>query len=394
MAAGPGLSYVLPLRRWREEPQDELAEYLRGLVDRAEVIVVDGSDAVVFAAHARAFAPPLRHVPVDADLHGRSGKVNGVITGVRAARCERVVLADDDVRYDDEALDAMEALLAAADLVRPQNYFEPLPWHARWDTARSLLNRAFGADYPGTLGVRRSCFLAVGGYDGDCLFENLELIRTIEAGGGTVVSPLDLYVRRIPPEAGQFWSQRVRQAYDDFALPFRMAVELAVLPVAVALLVRRRPVPLLVGAATTAAAAEVGRRRGGGTRWFPASCALLAPVWVVERAVCAWLAVWARLVRGGVPYAGTVLSKSASSPRRLRRRLGADPGRSSGSTGRRRGARRGGGQPAGEGEGPGVGPVFVGDRREGLTGLVEDEGSPRGGDAQHAALAEGGIVGG
>ena len=38
------------------------------------------------------------------------------------------------------------------DLVRPQNYFEPLPWHARWDTARTLLNRGLGRDYPGTLG--------------------------------------------------------------------------------------------------------------------------------------------------------------------------------------------------------------------------------------------------
>ena len=135
MASGPGLSYVLPLRRWREEPQDELAAYLRRLAQRAEVIVVDGSDEVVFAAHARAFPPPVRHLPVDPDLRFRSGKVNGVITGVRAARCEKVVLADDDVRYDDEALDAMEALLSAADLVRPQNYFQPLPWHARWDTA-------------------------------------------------------------------------------------------------------------------------------------------------------------------------------------------------------------------------------------------------------------------
>ena len=316
------LSYVLPLRRWRFEPDHEMAGYLRHLAQRVEVLVVDGSDPEVFAGHASLFAPPVRHLPVDADLPGASGKVKGVITCVRAASHERVVLADDDVRYDGDALERVARMLDHADLVRPQNYFDPAPWHARWDTARSLLNRAFGADYPGTLGVRRSRFLAVGGYDADCLFENLELMRTVEVAGGTVVAPLDLYVRRLPSTTRHFWSQRVRQAYDDFALPGRMAAELAVLPAAAWLVVRRRPEALATGAALAVAAAEVGRRKAGGTSVFPASSSLLAPAWVTERAVCAWLAVWSRLTRGGVRYAGTVLARSANSRRELRRRLG------------------------------------------------------------------------
>ena len=315
------LSYVLPLRRWANEPDHELADYLHHLAERVEVLVVDGSDVEIFAGHAELFGPPLRHLGVDPDLKGAYGKVKGVITGVRAATHERVVLADDDVRYDSAGLERMARLLDDADLVRPQNYFDPAPWHARWDTARSLLNRAFGADYPGTLGVRRSRFLDVGGYDADCLFENLELIRTIEVAGGTVRAPLDLYVRRLPSTTRHFWSQRVRQAYDDFALPLRMASELSVLPLAAWLIVRRRPRALVAAAALTVVAAEVGRRRAGGTHVFPLSSSLMAPAWVSERAVCSWLAVGSRLTRGGVPYAGAVLAKSANSRRELRRRL-------------------------------------------------------------------------
>ena len=37
------------------------------------------------------------------------------------------------------------------------------------------------------------------------------------------LTPLDLYVARAPPSAAHFRSQRVRQAYDDFAIPARMA---------------------------------------------------------------------------------------------------------------------------------------------------------------------------
>ena len=315
------LSYILPLRRWQPEDDDELLEYLAWLGRRTEAIVVDGSGPEVFAEHHRRFASLVAHVPVDADLTGRYGKVNGVVTGVRAAGHERVVVADDDVRYDQAGLDRMAMLLESVDLVRPQNYFHPLPWHARWDTARTLVNRTFGADYPGTLGLRRSLLLAAGGYDGDSLFENLELLRTVQAMGGRVVSPLDFYVRRLPPPARRFWSQRVRQAYDDFAQPARMAAELAVVPGAAALTARLGPRALAVTALGAVATAEVGRRRAGGKAVFPASCSLFAPAWLAERGLCAWLAVHQRLVRGGVPYAGTVLSKAANSRRELERRL-------------------------------------------------------------------------
>jgi hypothetical protein len=322
------IEYVLPLRWWDDSGLDELVTYLRWLSRRVAVTVVDGSDADRFDRHARAFAGLARHVPPDADLDFANGKVNGVTTGLRIARHERVVIADDDVRYDDEALCRVADLLDTHDLVRPQNYFSPLPWHARWDTARTLLNRAAGADYPGTFGLRRSVFARMGGYDGDVLFENLELIRTVRAYGGVEARPRDLFVRRLPCDASRFWRQRVRQAYDDLAQPVRFAATLSLLPVTVAAAVAavrhdRRWWAVPVGLAVTAvAAAEVGRRRGGGDV-FPRTAALFAPLWLAERGVCEWLAVGTRLTRGGVEYAGRRLRTAAHSERHLRSGQGA-----------------------------------------------------------------------
>lgn len=313
------LSYVVPLRRWSLESIDELSTYLRGLTDIAEVIVVDGSDAPIFEHHGLTLTPPIRHLPVDAQFHGRSGKVNGVLTGVSVASHERVVLADDDVRYYAIELQRLADMLNDAHLVRPQNYFEPLPWHARWDTARSLLNRCFAADFPGTLAVRRSALLATGGYDADVLFENLELMRTVEAAGGVVRNAPDLYVRRMPPSTGQFLRQRVRQAYDSAATPGRMLAELLLLPLVVFAL-RARAFRALFGCiGALVALAERGRRRAGGRSVFPATCSLFAPAWVLERALCAWCALTTR-ARGGVPYAGTRFARAASPPGELRRR--------------------------------------------------------------------------
>lgn len=314
------LSYVLPIRRTTADADRELVGYLRWLARWCDVVVVDGSAPDVFAAHGQAWPASVRHLPPDPDVGFAMGKVDGVVTGVRHAHHERVVVADDDVRYDLVGLRRVAALLDEAAVVRPQNYFAPLPWHAYWDTGRTLLNRCFGGDWPGTLGVRRSALLATGGYDGDVMFENLELTRTVEAAGGRLVTPLDLYVRRLPPTTRHFLDQRVRQAYDEFARPARMGAFLTLLPAVCRLVARGRWAPLAGGAVGVAALAEVGRRRAGGTAVFPAAASACAPLWLAERAVCCWLAVGSRLRWGGVRYGAGVIPRAATPRRSLRRR--------------------------------------------------------------------------
>jgi hypothetical protein len=305
-------SYVLPLRGPDEATTDELTSYLAWLGSRVDLVVVDGSDPEVAARRAARWAGlPLRLAPPDPGRRCLNGKVAGVLTGVRLARCERIVIADDDVRYDAGTLRRVVDLLDDADLIRPQNYFDPCPWHARWDTARSLLNRMAGGDYPGTFAVRRP--VIAGGYDGDVLFENLELMRTVRARGGRIVTPLDCHVRRLPPTARHFWSQRRRQAYDDFAQPVRLFGMLLVVPLTAVALARRRRRALGAAATGTVVAAAAGRARGGGRRVFPATAPLFAPLWILERGICSWLALYDRFVRGGVRYGDVVIRRAASS---------------------------------------------------------------------------------
>ena len=323
------ISYVLPLRcdSCAAGEHDELARYLRRLSADATVIVVDGSSWLSYARHGRQFAPDVVHMPLDPDVERfANGKVAGVTTGVRAATTERVIIADDDVRYTAAGLAAAARALDHADLVVPQNVFagSPQPWHARWDGARSLLNRAIDFDPPGTLALRRSAFVAAGGYDGDVLFENLELIRTIAANGGRIAVRRDLAVERLAPTAQRFWEQRVRQAYDEFARPGRLIAFLAIVPGVVTLTRRMRWAPAAVAAASIGIA-EFGRRRDGGTTMFGATTSLFAPLWVAERAATSWLAVGSRVLRGGVDYRGRVLTRSATPMRRLRDRRATAP---------------------------------------------------------------------
>ncbi len=342
--AGPyPVEVVIPVR-WSladssSERVEEMGDYLRSLGTLVSgLTVVDGSDADAAALHRRAWAGAARIVPPegpdDPDCWGPSagapanGKVRGAMTGVRLARHESVVLADDDVRLTPSDVAALVDALDDADLVRPVNTYDEWPWQARWDAARSLLAMAFGFDWPGVLALRRSVVLTAGGWSEQSMFENLELWRTIEAVGGRPRTAPEVVIDRRPPTVSHFRSQRVRQAYDDLAQPGRLIAELLVLPLAAVLgwrafsaqpgatTARLLGVLALTGCVVTA---ERGRRRVG-THRVPPSVPFFAPAWLLERGVCVWLCVGAR-ARGGVRYHGGRLRLAAHSTRQIRRHL-------------------------------------------------------------------------
>lgn len=305
------MEYILPLK-WRGAFQDgELTEYLKYLHQWIDITVVDGSEENVFNAHHQIWSSWVRHLAPTGTLQP-NGKVHGVLTGLNLARHELIVIADDDVRYSLRALAEVERLLQNADLVRVQNYFDPMPWHAAWDSARSLINRAFSSDYPGTLALRRSALPH--GYRGDVLFENLELIRTVRARGGEERRADEILVLRRPPSSEHFLSQRVRQAYDSQAQPLRLCIELSLLPLGI--MFRKNPEAIGCFIAATLLTAEWGRRRV--RHHFPFVTSLCAPLWVSERAITAWIALGWRAA-GGIPYAGGRIKDAASSLRKLRK---------------------------------------------------------------------------
>jgi hypothetical protein len=310
--------YLLPLRRWSTSDLGDLPEYLARVAEWMPVTVIDGSPDSVAHQHAAQLPDGVRHI-VLRDQPGANGKANAVHAGMVLADHDWVVVADDDVRWGYEGLRRAVAAGRDAHLVAPQNVLTPQPWHARWDTARSLINRAVGVDPAGTCVLDRRHYLVMGGYDRDCLFENLELARTVDTSGGRVTHLPDLIVERRPPTLRHFWSQRVRQAYDSWAQPVRFAAELALLPGAVEAVRSRRPWMLAAAATASVAVAEVGRRRGGTAHAFAPTAALWAPVWLGERAITSWIALALRL-RGGVVYNGRRIRRAAHSRSALRRR--------------------------------------------------------------------------
>jgi len=313
----PSCTYLLPIRRVQTSPA-ELREFARyfGVLAAAgcEVVVVDGSPPEIFEELDRAWEGLCRHQPVDRSHGFLNDKVNGILTGLALPGHEAVILADDDICYTGDDVRRMVALLEEYELVRPQNYLDPLPWWARLEAARMLINRAVlpTGDYPGTCGFRRTSFARVGTYDGDVLFDNEELIRHFASAGADIAYARDFFIRKRAPQFRKWCEQRPRQAYEDFELRGKTAFFAALLPFALLLrVICGRPAghTFAAGAAAASIALAARGRTDGAARFFPASVCLAAPLWILERCLSTWWAFWWKLARGGYPFGGRLLTR-------------------------------------------------------------------------------------
>jgi hypothetical protein len=311
-------TYLLPIRRVRagRAEAERFAAYFRGLAEAGcDVLVVDGSPPEVFEAHARAWEGACRHVAVSPNYRYLNGKVNGVHTGVDLARCERVVLADDDIRYTAADIERACALLDRHEMVRPQNYLAPLPLWARTEAARMLVNRGTlrAGDYPGTCAFRRSTCLRVGHYDGDVLFDNEEIVRHFALKGADVLCATDFFVLKRPPTLRKWLEQRPRQAYEDFVMRGKTALFASLIPAALALGLWAGAAAALLFAAAVALASMLVALRGlvrdRAYEFFPAGTVAYAPLWVLERCLSVYWAFYWRARYGGYPFGSALLSK-------------------------------------------------------------------------------------
>jgi hypothetical protein len=257
----------------------ELAAYLSDLgVAKCEVIILDDSSEHTFARHRRVLCWVGRHIAVRPRHRNFVGAVDPLRAAVDLASCDKVIVADARVRYSPRALDELCTMLDAHEAVEPQDYVEPLPWWGGIEAGRMLVDRAIEpSSRAATFAFRRN---AVRG------LRELERVRAPE-----------VFVRRLPPPIDQWLQERPRQAGDDFDFPVKTAFFLALVPLAL-ILAAFGGVRLAGGYASAIAFAAVAlavRGRIGAASFFPLRACLYAPLWVLERSVSVYWALFRRL---------------------------------------------------------------------------------------------------
>lgn len=312
----PHCTYLCPIRlpaadEGRAKAFDQYWEFLQK--QGCEVLVIDGSPPDIFNLHARKWRH-CRHLKVDGRFTFLNGKVNGIMTGIKEATHEAVILADDDIHFIAADIRRMVEELKNVDVVRPQNYFQPLPWWSCIDTARILINRAVlpTGDYPGTFGLRKSVFEAAGAFDGDVLFDNEELVKHLAHAGARIKYASDFFILRRPPTLEKWLEQRPRQAYEDFVMKKKTALFLSLLPLHLLMGARGKRKALrasLLLISSVGIGLALWGRKGKASRYFPARMVFYAPLWVLERAVSIYAALYWRFRKGGYPFGDVLIRK-------------------------------------------------------------------------------------
>jgi hypothetical protein len=314
-------TYLLPIRRttFSALETDELRQYFSMLAQAGcKVIVIDGSPKEVFARHDSVWSKVCRHEPVDPRFGYLNDKVNGVHTGLALATNEKIILADDDIRYRPADIEQICFLLDQFEVVRPQNYFGPvvpairysLPLWAEMEAARMLINRATlrAADYPSTCAFRKTTMLETGEYDGDVLFDNEEMIRHFARSRARICYATDFFIQKRPPKLRKWFEQRPRQAYEDFGLRFKTILFASFLPLAIGLALIAGIKSLFVFALSVLVA-FAGWLRGGARKYFSLHTCLFAPLWIAERTLSTYWAFYWFVTRGGYPFGDRILKK-------------------------------------------------------------------------------------
>jgi hypothetical protein len=282
-----------------------LAEYLSTLgVAGCEVVVLDSSQAV--DEHRRILRWVGRHVVVDEPL-------DIVRTAASLASCEKIIIANESVRYNIADLTELCALLDAHEVVEPQDYLEPLPWWGGIDAGRMLVHRGLDPhpDSGPTFGFRRAIPRGLRGFDAT---GSSDPARALFSQGAEIVSPTDLFVRRCPPRLREWLRERPREADRDFTIPSKSAFFFALIPMAIllALIGGSRIAAGYTGAVAFASIVLAVRGRMGAGAFFPLRACLYAPLWVLERSVSVYWALL-RKMRGrvGEPEPAIAAQRSA-----------------------------------------------------------------------------------
>jgi len=295
----------------------ELAQYLSFLqTEDCDVVVVDGSAAELFDENRRVLRWVGRHVAPLARHRSASGAIDLVRAGLALSSCEKVIVAHANVRYSAAELDELCALLDTHEVVEPQDYLEPMPWWGSIDAARMLIHRGVEEypDHGATFGFRRSALRGLRGLELD-MMDTEDPVRRLSLQGAEVFSASELFVRRMPPELDEWMEERPRQAEDDFAMPVKSAFFLGMIPMAL-LLTIFGGWRLSGGYAATIAFATVAlaiRGRAGAAAFFPLRACLYAPLWVFERSVSVYWALFRKLhVTSAEPGPAPVAERTSS----------------------------------------------------------------------------------
>lgn len=297
-------SYVVVVESAAASMSDlrELGNYLSTLsVTGCDVVVLDPSPGMLFELNGRILRWVARHVPVRPEHCTPGGTLDRLRAAASVAACEKVIVASEDIRYTPGAIGQLCDLLEKHEVVEPQDYLEPLPWWGSIEAGRILLHRGIEPqpDHGATFGFRRGTVRALRALN---LIDDHDPARRLATAGAEVYAASDVFVRREPGAFEDWLDERPRIAGNDFALPLKSAFFFTLVPFLLLLGIfgGMKLAGVYAGIIGFSSVGLALRGRAGASAFFPLRACLFAPLWVLERSVSVYWALFRKL-RGVEP---------------------------------------------------------------------------------------------
>jgi hypothetical protein len=292
-------SYVVVVESSASSMTDlrELGNYLSTLgTAGCDVVVLDPSPRMLFELNGRILRWVSRHVPVRHEHCTTAGTLDRLRAAAAVAACEKVIVASEDVRYTPAAIGQLCDLLEAHEVVEPQDYLEPLPWWGSIEAGRILVHRGIEPqpDHGATFGFRRGAVRALRALN---IIDAHDPVRRLASSGAEVFAASDVFVRREPGAVDEWLEERPRIAGNDFALPLKSAFFFSLVPflLLLAFFGGVRMASVYAGIIAFSSVGLALRGRAGASSFFPFRACLFAPVWVLERSVSVYWALFRKL---------------------------------------------------------------------------------------------------
>jgi hypothetical protein len=275
----------------------ELGNYLSTLaVTGCDVVVLDPSPRMLFELNGRILRWVARHVAIRPEHCTPMGTLDRLRAAASVAACEKVIVASEDVRYTPAAIAQLCDLLESHEAVEPQDYLEPLPWWATIEAGRILVHRGIEPqpDHGATFGFRRGSVRAMRTL---AIMDIQDPARRLAAAGADVHAAPDVFVRRQPGAFDDWLQERPRIAGNDFSLPFKSAFFFSLVPFLLLLGVFGgvRLASVYAGIIAFSSVGLALRGRAGASSFFPLRACFFAPVWVLERSMSVYWALFRKL---------------------------------------------------------------------------------------------------
>jgi hypothetical protein len=293
----PHCSYVAIIARPCDRDElTELAHYLSDLgVTGCEVVILDETRGETFAAQRDSLRWVGRHETPRPQHRSAFGGVDRLRAAADLAGTEKVIVAAHDVRFDLVALERTLSELDIHEAVEPQEFCDPLPWWEGLDASRMLMRRGVEPEpnHSATFAFRRSVIASVrslapsrGGDD----------TGRLTYAGVDVMPALDAFVHRPPATLSDWIAARPGRAAAIFDSGAKAGFFLTFLPLLMIAGVFGGAAFAATAFATVAFAsiAVALRGRRGAEHAVPLYAALLAPLWIVERSVLVYVALYSR----------------------------------------------------------------------------------------------------